>query len=418
MARYMKTYNAVLQLIKEYVPKNSFTLKLRIWSIKIKTFIKQLGVFNNARLKPVNVFEYESIVNTHLSPMALNYYSYGAGDEVTLRDNRAAFERCKIRPRILVNVSDRNLTTEVLGQPLQMPILIAPMAFQCLAHSDGEVATARAASKAGIGMVLSTMASKNIEDVAAASHHQSTAPQWFQLYVHRDRGLSHALVERAYAAGYKALCLTVDAPVSGQRQRNKHIQFALPPGIGLANLATLSDLGIPHEAGESGVFSYFAQQINSALTWKDVEWVQSLCPLPLVIKGILRGDDAARAVECGASAVVVSNHGGRQLDGSIASIEALAEVVEAVDGRAEVILDGGIRRGVDILKALALGAKAVLLGRPVLWGLAVGGEAGVSHVIELLRNELDIAMALSGCAKLQDIDSSLVCQEKGLGTRG
>lgn len=405
----MKTYSTVLKLLKGYIPKNSFTLKLRIWLFKIKTFIKQL-FSNNAHLKPVNVFEYESIVAKHLSPMALNYYNYGACDEVTLRDNRAAFERCKIRPRMLVDVSDRNLTTEILGQPLQMPILIAPMALQCLAHLDGEVATARAASKAGIGMVLSTMASKSLEDVAAASHYQNIAPQWFQLYIHRDRGISHALVERAYASGYKALCLTVDAPVWGQRQRNRHIQSALPPGIGLANIATLSDLGIPHEAGESGVFSYFTQQINSALTWKDVEWVQSLCPLPLVIKGILRGDDAVRAVECGVKAVVVSNHGGRQLDGALASLDALAEVVEAVDGRAEVILDGGIRRGVDILKALALGAKAVLLGRPILWGLAVGGEAGVSDVIELLRNELDIAMALSGCAKLQDIDSSLVCK--------
>lgn len=369
--------------------------------------------FNNASINPVSVFDYESLAGEHLSQMALDYYNSGAWDEVTLRDNRAAFERLKIRPRMLVDVSKRNLTTEVLGQSLQMPLLIAPMAFQCLAHPDGEIATARAAASAGIGMVLSTLATKSIEDVAAATHLEaSTSLQWFQLYVHRDRGLTRALVERAYAAGYKALCLTVDAPVLGRRERDKHNQFALPPGMGLANLASLSGLGIPHEAGESGLFTYSVQQLDPAVTWRDLEWLQSLCPLPLVLKGILRGDDAEKAVECGASVIVVSNHGGRQLDGAIASIDALAEVVEAVDGRAEVLVDGGIRRGVDILKALALGAKAVMLGRPVLWALAAAGEAGVSHVIKLLREELDVAMALSGCATLQDIDSSLlVCKQ-------
>lgn len=365
--------------------------------------------FDNARIKPLSVSDYESLAVEHLSQMALDYYNSGAWDEVTLQDNRAAFERFKIRPRMLVGVSDRHLTTKVLGQPLQMPLLIAPMAFQCLAHPDGEVATANAAASAGVGMVLSTLATKSIEDVALAfDHHPDAAPQWFQLYVHRDRGMTRALVERAYAAGYKALCLTVDAPLLGRRERDKRNQFALPPGLHLANLATLSGLDIPHQEGESGLFTYFAQQLDPAVTWRDLEWLQSLCPLPLVLKGILRGDDAEKAVECGAKAIVVSNHGGRQLDYAIASLDALAEVVEAVDGRAEVLVDGGIRRGVDILKALALGAKAVLLGRPVLWGLAVGGEAGVSHVIELLRDELDVAMALSGCATLQDIDSSLV----------
>lgn len=369
--------------------------------------------FNNASINPVSVFDYESLAADHLTQMALDYYNSGAWDEVTLRDNRAAFERLKIRPRMLVDVSKRNLTTEVLGQSLQMPLLIAPMAFQCLAHPDGEIATARAAASAGIGMVLSTLATKSIEDVAAATHPEtSTSPQWFQLYVHRDRGLTRALVERAYAAGYKALCLTVDAPVLGRRERDKRNQFALPPGMGLANLVSLSDLGIPKQAGESGLFTYSVQQLDPAVTWRDLEWLQSLCPLPLVLKGILRGDDAEKAVECGASVIVVSNHGGRQLDGAIASIDALAEVVEAVDGRAEVLVDGGIRRGVDILKALALGAKAVMLGRPVLWALATAGEAGVSHVIKLLREELDVAMALSGCATLQDIDSSLlVCKQ-------
>ncbi len=354
--------------------------------------------------------------------MALDYYSSGAWDEITLRDNRAAFERLKLRPRMLVDVSDRNLTTSILGQPLELPLLIAPMAFQCLAHpdgevatanaaasaGDGEVATANAAASAGVGMILSTLSNKSIEEVAAVRQNFPNALKWFQLYIHKDRGLTRALVERAYEAGYKALCLTVDAPFLGQRERDKRNEFSLPPGLHAANLATISGLDIPHAQGESGLFTYFAQQLNPALTWKDLAWLQSICPLPLVIKGILRPDDAVRAVECGVQAIVVSNHGGRQLDGAIASLDALAEIAAAVDNRAEVLLDGGIRRGTDILKALALGAKAVLIGRPILWGLAVAGKAGVSHIISLLQTELSLAMALSGCAQLQDIDSSLV----------
>lgn len=363
---------------------------------------------NDHRFQPINLFEYEKLAKEHLSQMTLDYYSSGAWDEITLRDNRAAFERVKLRPRILVDVSDRNLTTSILGQPLQLPLLIAPMAFQCLAHPDGEVATALAAASAGIGMVLSTMSTKSIEEVATACDKFPDSLRWFQLYIHKDRGLTRALVEKAYKAGYKALCLTVDAPVLGQRERDRRNEFALPLDLHLANLATISGLDISHEKGESGLFTYFAQQLNPAVTWDDLEWLQSLSPLPLVIKGVLRGDDAVRAVEYGAKAIVVSNHGGRQLDGAIASIEALVEIVAAVDGKVEVLLDGGIRRGTDILKALALGAKAVLIGRPILWGLAVAGQVGVSHVISLLQDELNIGMALSGCAKLQDINPSLL----------
>ena len=355
--------------------------------------------------RPINLFEYQTLASQKLPQMALDYYASGSWDEITLRDNRAAFERYKLRPRMLVDVSQRDLSTKILGQSLQLPILIAPMAFQCLAHPEGEIATAKAAAKLGALMVLSTMATKSMEEVANV---RNQTPQWFQLYVHRDRGLTKALVERAHAAGFKALCLTVDAPVLGKREKDTHNQFVLPPGMELANLATLTDLEIPSKPGESGLFAYFLEQLNPALTWADLEWLQSLSPLPLVVKGILRGDDAIRAVEHGAKAVIVSNHGGRQLDGAIASIDALSEVVAAVGDKAEVLVDGGIRRGTDVLKALALGAKAVLLGRPVLWGLAVGGEAGVQHAIELLRDELDLAIALSGCAKLKDIDPTLV----------
>ena len=356
-------------------------------------------------IKPINLFEYQTLACQQLSPMARDYYASGSWDEITLRDNRAAFERYKLRPRMLVDVSQRDLSTTILGQSLPLPILIAPMAFQCLAHPEGEIATAKAAASLGSVMVLSTLATTSIEDVASVS---SQTPQWFQLYVHRDRGLTRALVERAHAAGFQALCLTVDGPVLGKREKDIHNQFVLPSDMELANLSTLKELQIPYESGESGLFAYFLEQLTPALTWLDLEWLQSLSPLPLVVKGILRGDDAMRAVEHGAQAVIVSNHGGRQLDGAIASIDALSQVVAAVGEQVDVLVDGGIRRGTDVLKSLALGAKAVLLGRPVLWGLTLAGEAGVKHVLELLRDELDLAMALSGCAKLQDIDSSLV----------
>jgi 4-hydroxymandelate oxidase len=357
--------------------------------------------------KPINLFEYQTLAKQQLSQMVWDYYASGAWDEITLRDNRAAFERYKLYPRMLVDVSQRDLSTTLLGQSLPLPILIAPMAFQCLAHPEGEIATAKAAAELGSVMVLSTLATTSMEEVARV---RNQTPQWFQLYVHRDRGLTRALVERAYAAGFQALCLTVDAPMLGKRERDTRNQFVLPSGMELANFSSLTDLEIPFKPGESGLFAYVLEQFNPALTWTDLEWLQSLSPLPLVVKGILRGDDALRAVEHGAKAVIVSNHGGRQLDGAIASIDALSKVVATVGDKADVLVDGGIRRGTDILKALALGAKAVLLGRPVLWGLAVGGETGVQHVLELLRDELHLSMALSGCAKLQDIDSSLVVQ--------
>ncbi len=357
--------------------------------------------------KPINLFEYESLAAQNLSQMALDYYASGAWDEITLRDNRAAYERYKLRPRMLVDVSQRNLTTKILGQHISIPILIAPMAFQCLAHPKGELATAKVAAHFGTTMVLSTLSTKKLEDVALASNLPKSL--WFQLYVHRDRQLTRALVERAEAAGYQALCVTVDAPILGQRERDHRNQFSLPSGMELANLKAMANLEIPQTQDESGLFTYFANQLDPALTWEDIEWLQSLTSLPVVVKGILRGDDAIRAVEHGAKAIIVSNHGGRQLDGAIATIDALAEVVAAVGNQVDVLVDGGIRRGTDILKALALGAKAVLIGRPILWSLAVDGEAGARHVLELLRDELDVAMALSGCAKIEDINASLVC---------
>lgn len=358
--------------------------------------------------KPINLFEYETLARKHLSQMAWDYYTSGAWDEVTLQENRAAFNRYRLHPRMLVDVSQRDLSTTILGQSLNAPILIAPMAFQCLADSAGEVATAKAAAHSGVGMVLSTLSTKSMSEVAIANPYT-----WFQLYIHRDRNLTRALVEYVYKCGAKALCVTVDAPFLGRRERDTRNQFVLPPGMELANLNHLKgkDLDIPYRQGESGLFAYFAEQLDPGVTWKDLAWLRSLVPLPLVVKGILRSDDAIRAVEVGADAIIISNHGGRQLDGAIATIDAVSEIVAAVGDRAEVLMDGGIRRGTDILKALALGAKAVLIGRPVLWGLAVAGETGVQHVLKILRDELSLAMALSGCRKLIDIDSSLVSRK-------
>ena len=352
---------------------------------------------------PINLAEVESRALGRLTPMARDYYASGATDEVTLRWNREAYERIALRPRALVDVSARDLSTTVLGRRHPWPVIVAPSAFQRLAHPDGEAAVARAAAAEGVTMTLSTLASTSIEDVAAAA---PGAPRWFQLYVFRDRVLTRELVARAEAAGYEALVLTVDAPLLGRRERDARNRFALPEGITAANLAGARSQ-ITSEGAESGLLQYFSTQIDPTLTWTDLEWLCSTTRLPVLVKGILRADDAARAIEAGARGVIVSNHGGRQLDTAVASIDALPEVVEAAAGRAPVLVDGGIRRGTDILKALALGADAVLLGRPILWGL-VDGEPGVRHVLQLLRAEFDLAMALAGCASRTTVTRDLV----------
>jgi|GEM_PF-27379 len=349
--------------------------------------------------KPINLFEYEALAKQKLSSMAWAYYSSGSLDEATLKDNRSAYERYRLFPRVLTNVRKRNRSTLILGQSLSIPVLIAPMAFQCLAHPDGEIATAKAAQKAGIGMILSTLSTKSIEDVASVD-----PLRWFQLYIHKDRELTEALVKRAEKAGYSALCLTVDTPLLGRREADVRNKFILPKDLELANLRGLKNLEIPQT--ESGLFAYFQQQIDPALSWKDIAWLKEITNLPIILKGILRPDDAVTAVQYGINGIIVSNHGGRQLDGAIATLDALPDIVKAVGDKVDILMDGGIRRGTDIFKALALGAKAVLVGRPILWGLSVDGEAGVSHVLELLTNELDLAMALSGCPTINDIESS------------
>jgi 4-hydroxymandelate oxidase len=351
-------------------------------------------------VKPINLLEYEAQALEKLPLMARDYYRSGAMDEITLRNNRRAFDFYQLRPRVLVDVSCRDLSTSILGQSLSMPILIAPMAFQCLAHPEGEIATAKAAAKMKTAMVLSTMSTKSLEDIAGVLPKNQ---QWFQLYILRDRGLTRSLVERAENLGFNALCVTVDTPVMGRREVDVRNQFILPKGMIPANLVSSTDSNDSQTSP-----SILSQQIDPSVTWKDLEWLQSLTKLPIVVKGILRADDARLACDRGAKGIIVSNHGGRQLDGAISSLEALPEIVTAVGERVEVMIDGGVRRGTDILKALALGAKAVLVGRPILWGLTIDGQAGVQHVLELLRDELQLAMALCGCPSIQHIDSSSI----------
>jgi 4-hydroxymandelate oxidase len=356
---------------------------------------------------PINVLELEALARGQLSREAGDYYASGAHDEVTLAANRAAFERLSLAYRVLVDVSRRDLATTVLGQAVSMPILVAPTAFQGLATAEGERATARAAGAAGTVMILSTLSNTAVEEVTAAT----AGPVWFQLYVYRDRRATEGLVRRAEAAGCRALVLTVDAPLLGRRERDVRNRFGLPPGLTVANLLPVGYGDLPPAAADSGLAAYVSSRVDPSLSWKDLEWLRSLTRLPLVIKGIVRADDARRAADAGAAGIVVSNHGGRQLDTAPATLDVLPEIADALaaHGHAiEVFLDGGVRRGTDVVKALALGARAVLVGRPILWGLAVDGQEGAAAVLRFLRDELDLAMALCGAPTLADITRDLV----------
>jgi 4-hydroxymandelate oxidase len=355
-------------------------------------------------MRPINLFDYEALARERIDPIAWDYIAGGAEDEVTLRANRTAFERIQLRPRVLVDVSACDLATTALGAPLGMPILVAPSAYHALVHPEGECATARGAGAAGTLMVVSSFATRRLEEVAEAA----SGPLWFQLYVYAERRISETLVRRAEAAGYRALVLTVDVPRLGRREKDERNHFALPPHLRMANFGDVGLGGLEASASGSALAAHVAAQLDPSLTWEALEWLRSVANLPIVVKGILTGEDAALAVAHGAAGIIVSNHGGRQLDGAIATIEALPEVVAAVAGRCEVYMDGGIRRGTDVLKALALGARAVLVGRPPLWGLAVDGADGVRDVLVMLRDELELAMALAGRPTLASMDVTAV----------
>ena len=358
----------------------------------------------------MNLFELEALANETLAPMVRDYFASGARDEICLRENRAAWERLAIRHRVLVDVSACSTQTTVLGHPVSAPVLMAPTAFQRLAHPDGELATVRAAGRAGTVMVLSSLSNTDVETVCAAA----TGPVWFQLYVYKDRAITRALVERVAAAGCSALVLTADAAVLGPRERDIKNRFHLPEGLVIAN-ATAKHARLDIQEGDSGLARWVAGNLDRSLSWADVDWLREVSGLPVILKGIVRGDDAARAVDHGAAGLIVSNHGGRQLDASPATAEVLEEVVAAVAGQAEVYVDGGIRRGTDVVKALALGARAVLLGRPVLWGLATGGEEGVYGALEMMKAEVLEAMTLAGCPGVGEVGRDMVVRRAGIG---
>ncbi len=358
----------------------------------------------------VSLNDHETLARQRLNDNAWAYFSGGAADEITLRANRSAWDALALWPRVLRPLVGGHTRVNLLGRTLAHPILLAPVAFQRLAHADGELAMAYAAAALGAGVVLSTQASVSLEAVAdAVRPDPGRGPLWFQLYLQHDRGFTQALVQRAEAAGYEALVLTVDAPASGVRDRERRAGFQLPAGVAPVNLAGLQPPP-PNElrAGQSALFDGL---LHHAPAWDDVAWLQSITRLPVLLKGVLHPGDARQAVALGAAGLIVSNHGGRTLDTAPATACALPRVVQAVGGAVPVLVDGGIRRGTDVLKAVALGASAVLVGRPAVWGLANAGAAGVAHVLRLLRDELEIAMALTGCATLADATPVLLGTE-------
>jgi isopentenyl diphosphate isomerase/L-lactate dehydrogenase-like FMN-dependent dehydrogenase len=344
--------------------------------------LSEAGFVFDGGMRAVNIWDYERLAEEKLDANAHAYFAGGAGDEVTLRDNVAAFERRKLRPRVLVDVAAVSTATTVLGGELALPVLIAPLAMQRLAHPDGEEATARAAAAAGTVMCLSSAAT------CAPAELPGDGPRWFQVYVWRPRSKTEAAIQEAVAAGYSALVLTVDVPYIGRRERDVRVGFELPEG-----LTVQGDL--------------FGEGFDASVSWRDLDWLAGY-GLPVVVKGLLTAEDAQLACEHGAAAVVVSNHGGRQLDGVSATLDVLEEVVDAVGGRAEVYLDGGVRRGVDVLKTLALGARAVLIGRAMLWGLAVAGEEGVADVLRMFQQEVELGLALLGCTSPADVSRAHV----------
>ncbi|TDH68921.1 hypothetical protein CCR75_000275 [Bremia lactucae] len=363
---------------------------------------------------PLNLLEFEEYAKEYLPKNAFDYYASGADDMVTLKENREAFKRLVLHPRVLRDVSNMDITTTLLGHHVSSPVCVAPTAMHRMAHPDGEIASSTATAKADTCYILSTISTTTLEAVGKANSRANPhALRWFQLYVFKDRELTRSLVQRAECAGYKAIVLTVDTPMLGHREADVRNHFSLPDHLTTANF---SQVGGEHEHGikslkDSGLAHYVSELFDLTLNWNDVKWLKSITSLPIVVKGILSPEDAKIAVELGCEGILVSNHGARQLDGVAATIDALPAIVKAVNSRAEVYLDGGIRRGTDVFKALALGARAVFVGRPVLFGLAHSGEAGVSNVLRIINDELKHTMLFSGTATLTDISPAYVRRE-------
>jgi 4-hydroxymandelate oxidase len=344
--------------------------------------------------------DFEPLAKAKMAAQSWEYLCAGAGDEITVRWNEEAYRRIRLKPRILVNVSKLDTRVTIFGQEHAFPILLAPVAAQKLMHPDGESASARGASAAGATMVVSSFANTSLEDVAAVAK----SPLWFQLYAQPDHGFTRELVQRAEAAGYRALCLTVDTVTTGARNREARAAVKLLPIPNFEKLK-MPDGDVSLHTGSQDVFK---SVLDASMSWKEIDWLRSVAKIPLVLKGVLNPDDAELAVKHGVSGIIVSNHGGRNLDTLPATIDALPLVTEKVAGRIPVFVDGGIRRGTDVLKALALGANAVFIGRPYIYGLGAAGEGGVTQVIRILQREFQMAMALTGRTNVANIDRSLI----------
>lgn len=365
---------------------------------------------------PVSYEEWEYRARQLLANGPFDYIAGGSGAEYTLRANRKAFERWQIEPRVLIDVSKRDLTVSLLGRTLSSPILLAPISVQSAAHREAELATAKAAAALGVPFILSTVSSRTMEEVAAV---MGKSPRWFQLFWASDPDVTASMVRRAEAAGYSAIVVTVDLPMLGWREKDRRNgYFPFLQGEGIANY--LSDPVFRAKLPSSSknkmqdAIRYFASIFfNPGLTWNDLPFLRKHTKLPILLKGIMHPTDAGLALRHGVDGIIVSNHGGRQLDGAMAAIDVLPKVCDIVQGRIPVLMDSGIRRGADVAKALALGAKAVLLGRPYIYGLAVAGEEGVRQVIENLLNDFEVTMALSGRTSVSEMDRSLLRYEKG-----
>ncbi len=352
----------------------------------------------------INLFEYEERAAEILNEARLGYYSSGARDQISLRNNRDAWETIHLLPHILVDVANRTTKTKILDTPISMPLIVSPTAMHKLAHPEGEVATARAVGKAGTIMILSTLSTVPVEEVAAAA----TGPIWFQLYIYKNSKDTERLITRATEAGCSAIVITVDAPVWDVREADSRNHFSLPEGMRLANLTGDMSSVAAQDSPASGLGANLNKYLSCSNTWDTIRDVQKMTDLPILLKGVLRTDDACRAAELGIKGIVISNHGGRQLDTAAPTMTRIAPIVEAVGDQVEVLVDGGVRRGTDVIKAIALGAKSVMVGRPILWGLTVDGSDGISHVLALLHEEIDTAMALCGCPSVDDIKADLL----------